>query len=149
MHMLLRDLFQDRVSNAVSPGASGFFDLELLVSGEFVLTQVCVGLAAVGGALRSSRGLPFPSLTQLRKARARPVLGPCPFLLTDYLCGVFAAAEALHPGRGSCRVHEEVHPPHRQQGDAHCEVPDGHLCGEAHRDSGVAGGELQVPEVHR
>ena len=57
--------------------------------------------------------------------------------------------EALHPGWGGGRVRTEVHPPHRQQGDTDGQVPDGHLRGEAHRHPRVAGGVLQVPEVHR
>ena len=67
--------------------------------------------------------------------------------LTPALCS--RPAEALHPGRGGRRVRTEVHPPHRQQGDADGQVPDGHFCGEAHRHPRVAGGVLQVPEVHR
>lgn len=66
--------------------------------------------------------------------------------LTSGLCSW--PPEALHSWWGGRRVCTEVHPPHLQQGDAHREVPDGHLRGEAHRDSGVAGGVFQVSEVH-
>lgn len=62
---------------------------------------------------------------------------------------VLLPSEALHPGGRGRRVGAEVHAPHRQQSDAHGQVPDGHLCGAAHRDPGVAGRVLQVSEVHR